>query len=391
MSANKLLDGILEEGGFTGGKDERQADRGNPGEGTLVVDKDGKVVDPGATHVEPAKKPDAKAATGPSGIPDILLGGKNPADSKPGEKASGEVDQELPDDDTINRYPPNISKAMKSMRARIEEQNKKLAELSARKPEGADPEAFTKLQEEHERTLAALEKLNLEQSPRFQLRFERPKQQVLAQIKDYLKEAGVEEAEVDGIAKKAMTMSLKERVSFLSEHASDIKEAILPMYVELDRLERERAAELSQSREAIKRDREERDNMTAQFREKTFSKVLDTAVSAGHFVFAKVEGDEAWNKEVDSTLTTARGLLTTDDVEAQTAAIMLGAAYPRMKDYFMAERERRMALEQELAKYQRAMPRLGNGRLPESGPSEPKDGRMTPDEAAERVVLKMIR
>jgi hypothetical protein len=298
------------------------------------------------------------------------------------------VDPDLPTEAQIAAMPLVPQKAMRDMRKRLDNMNVELADLRKKAQTPANTEEIAAVKKQAEELQAIVDRVALQESPRFRERFEAPKRALLDQIKGYLKQAEVDES----IGEKALGMTLKERLALLSEHSDDLKPLLIPLFAQIDSLDQARASELTKSSEARKLDLQQQQQQVAEFKTRTFNDVLEKAALNGHFIFQEVEGNHDWNKVVTETRTLAKALFDSQDPMDQAAGLLLGAAAPRYLELYRNERKERERLEGELRKHQRALPRVGGGQ--DSGgsdaPASPQDGRLTALGAADRVLSKIL-
>lgn len=326
-------------------------------------------------------------------VPDSLFG------KKPEEKPATVLDSALPTDADISKLHPGAQNAAKAMRARIEAQNVELAELrkkTATPQNTADIEALKKQNEELE---GSLSKIALEQSPRFRERFEKPKREAVTNI-EKLMLAGEKDPdrikELKDVITQAMTLPVNERAELIGEHAEKLASLILPEFDKIDKIEADRAGELSKSKDALTRDEQIRQQEIKQFKATTFKDIYTKAIAAGHFVFTPIpDGDPGaaeWNAMVASVTNTAQQLFDSDDPQVQAAGLLLGASAPVYKDLYMREREARLAAEATVKQYQGAMPRIGGGQTPSipDGKTPPADGRMSARQAADDILGRIL-
>jgi hypothetical protein len=324
--------------------------------------------------------------------PDSLFGKKEPVQVTPAAPA---VDPDLPTDAAIATMNPSAAKAAKAMRARIEVQNAKIAELEKRPVTADNTEKLTALEKSNQELQDLVDRVALEQSPRFKDRFEIPKQKAIAEAEGYLLAGETDPArikELKDVIQQAIGLPLKDRIALIKEHAEDLQSLVIPALAKIDQLDQMRSSELAKSADARKADQIAHEQQVSQFKEKVFGDTLQKAIAGNHFVFQEVEGSPEWNKIVGDTRSLAKQLFDSNDPEAQAAGLMLGAAAPVYLNLYNAEKTERIRLQGEIAKYQKAMPRIGGGQPPAdegAGNNAPKDGRMTAKDAAGAVLAKL--
>jgi hypothetical protein len=204
-----------------------------------------KVEDPPAPVV---KKDDTAPVVKTDVTPPAALFGK-PA-KKPDEKSDDHADPSLPSDAQIATWPQHGQKAVREMRERIKNLNAELAQVKAKPATVDNKEEFEALKKQASDLQDIVDRVALEQSPRFKLKYATPKQTIMNQVKAQLKAFEVDEA----IAEQAAALPPKERLALLKQHAEDLAPALFNSLGRLDELEAERTAEIEKSAEARRQD-----------------------------------------------------------------------------------------------------------------------------------------
>jgi hypothetical protein len=314
---------------------------------------------------------------------DVLFGDPKPPKVTP----TPPVDPALPSDADIAKLPQHQQVNVKNMRELIKSLNHDLVE-ARKNPGGQDSVALKAeldaLKAERDRVSEELERVSLERSPRFQMKYDGAKANVLAQVKDYLAQSGVEDAKVQEIAAKAMTMNIKDRITFLQAEAPDVAAALYPLYSQIDGIEKQRVGELAKARDARQRDDQTAQERAKQFRDQHMTTAINAVREAGHGLLKEIDGNDAWNAGVKALKATIQEVFTSEDPEVQSRAITMGVLAPQYLAMLKKEHAKNKFLEGELRKYTKAMPRV-NGSEPAGGSSDPRPASLTPEQAGQRA------
>lgn len=330
----------------------------------------------------PPPAPAAKPSSGISVPPELLGKTGLPPVTTPDPRPAP-----VPDEAAIAKLPQSQQNVVRQMRDHIKTLENKLTEAEKRTATPANEDAIKSLKQQLEETQAELDRVALERSPRFSLKYEQPKQALLGQIKDYLVDLGVAEDEAKKIAADASRMTIKDRIAALTAASPDAGPALIPLFAQIDAIEKQRVAELNQAKQARERDEQEHVTRTQQVREQHLSKSIKTAMESGHFLLTEVQGNDSWNQQVNGVRSMIKEVFESDDPEVQSTAMTLGVLAPVYLNLFKQASAQIDQLQAELAKYGRAFPGMrGAPSVPAS--SEPQ-GAMTPEQAAAKLAARL--
>jgi hypothetical protein len=322
-------------------------------------------------------------------LPDGLIAPAEPLDDPP---AAPDVPPPASDDDSIKdlRLSDRQHKAFLAMREELKAAKQKISETTQLHVETRDnPEHVQAIEALKKQLTEAYDKLgqvSLESDPRFQDQFNRPKQNIIGEIKATLKEFEHDET----LAEQLVPMSRKQRIEFLNQEAPEAAVAILPLLMQHDQVERARGEALKNHKAmaetlAIQQQRQQ-GMLTRNARAQLFKQSLEKVMSDGTFIMKPVDGNDAWNSGVGKVQERVKYLFTADDPEAQAEALVLGAAAPIYLGMLKKEHARRVELEKQLRQRQGIRPGL-DGRMSPRRDTPPKHpDEMTPNEAAERAL-----
>lgn len=356
----------------------------------------------------PAKKPDdpapgAKPEVKPEGekkaddpvvkpvtIPDgFLPAPKKPVEGSPAPEADIPEMPAIPDAE-VEKMPPGNKLAIANLRKWGEGLAKQLKELKKNPPTGGNTEEVTALKTQLEQVTTQLERMDLQASPRFNLKYEKPIASIMDRIKKYMADSGVEDTTV---ADEAAAMPLKERLAMLKENMEDISPVLIPLFEQMDQLKEQRTAELNNAKTTLEQDRALAKQQADQLKDRLFNGAVQTAAKNGHFLLQEVEGNVEWNTNVQAIKKMIYDTFSAEDPNIKIMAMTHGVLAPVYRDMLFRERERANGLEAELAKYRKVMPRVnGDNPVPaleETGKVD-KAKPMSAEEASKMVPFKTV-
>lgn len=336
---------------------------------------------PASTGDAPPPPAVPPASQGTVVIPPSLLGVK---DTPPPVVVTPPPDGEHKElsDDEIARLPRSQQNPIRNQREKIRQQAKVIADLQAKSgATSTDPEEIKKLRDEHANALNELERVALERSPRFNAKYEQAKQVKLDRVKNLMKEFGVEADKLDEVAEKAAGMPIKERLNYLSQQSPEIAPTLFEIYSGIDELDRAKAKELSDARTAGKNYQAEQAEAVKQFKGKYLASSLEAAQKNGHILLQEIPGNEEWNTAVKANRQLVEQVFASEDLSVQSNALVLGALAPVYLGVVRSQAQAIKDLQDQLAKYGRAMPRIGGDAPPSDTPTKPANGRMSSSEA----------
>ena len=249
----------------------------------------------------------------------------------------------------------NLSPSAKNFKKIKEDRDNAKAELDAMKKEvealraNSSSEEVEKVRQERDQLSAELKVASIERHPEFRKKYEERAGQIVAQAKE-LVGVGMD----DKITQLLFMSESQDRTDQLDDVFSEVgisKSARLANLVsEMDKLQTDRIAELNNAN-ATYDSLQEQDRSQLQERlaltDKTFDEVAQRASNLE--MYRTKEGDDEWNKEVESRMNVARSIFTAETNQEDLAlASLWAAAGPAYRDAYGAQIEVNRRLQQQI-------------------------------------------
>lgn len=309
--------------------------------------------EPKPAATEPAKpEPDAK----PTGYGEISDEPEKPKAAEP-----------APDEPRTGEKPAQFIARLKKERADLQNTVKQLREQAEKGPKHDDGE-IKSLREQIDALSKELEISAIERSPKFRRDFIERRQNLEQQARNIAKDLTEDQTLID----RALALHGKNRWALLDDEvaSSSAVAALANILTQIDGIESEKAAALSQHQEYLKTlPQEQEANDTGEVL-KAFDSMLPD-LEKRLSLFRKVEGNAEHNKAVEQRISLARSFL--DGSAAPEDIIRAAGLAAAAPDYIAAlrvERAKTAELEARLAEYEKAEPRI-NGRGTDTGRQEP--------------------
>lgn len=307
---------------------------------------------PGAETPKPPVQPAAETPK-----PEVV----KPAVTPP---ADGKSD---PDEGLKAAIKPNDSETnLANLRKKSEAAERRAAEAEARITElEAIRGERDRFKTDRDTLEQALERYNVEASPRFQEKFEKPQKQQLDAIRKTL---AVTDANADSFIATVQMPESRERTAKLNEAFATLddisKGKIATAITQFDQVRDQRAQELSNPTEAFQSVVLDQKQRTEKQRKEHEAVIDDTIGRAQKNIgwFNPIEGNEGWNAQIEDVKTQAKRVWTQLTSPQELSEItLMGVMAPKLKkinEFQQAEIER---LNEELAQYRDATPKTNAG------------------------------
>lgn len=256
----------------------------------------------------------------------------------------------------------NLRKAREASDARAAALEKQLLET-----QGKIPTDYEQLRADREMLIKEIEKRDVTASPRFQEKYDKPMAQQTAAIKKTL---GLTDVPADQFLEIVALPESKERNAKLGEMMEGLDRIssgkIETALAEHDRIRDMRAQEMvnpDQAWQASQRDNQERMNAAKQQQQQILERSITDAESKIPW-FKKIEGNETWNKRVESVKETARNFWNGQHSSEELAQLTIaGALAPMQAEALNLAYQENERLQAELAEIKGAKPsaRAGSG------------------------------
>lgn len=310
------------------------------------------------------KAPETKETKQDDDIPEQFIGGKK-------EEAAPEVDEyeKLQSEEIKGQVRQDQWKTLKqATKKKVDSLTAELlaakTELEAAKARGVPDDIAAKLKT-YEESLAEkdqlLERIAVEQSPKFKERFGTKETQISERIKRVGTEMGLDTEKLQ----QALLSSPKRRVELLEEIGAEgaVLSSIAGLMNQYDLLQDEKGQFLAQSKETHAQwQREQQETMTrqeqqrAQEEDRVFNSVLDE-MSKTYAPYQQVEGNKAWNEQGQALREEARKYFNGQvPLEDLARAVIKGVGAP-VNEKIMARMNKEISeLRAENAELKRAQP-----------------------------------
>ena len=282
-------------------------------------------------------------------VPDELLPDELKLNAETPKPAEDEIS-----DDVISKWEPKAQESFKSMRIELKAAKEAIKTAQAGTSDPQANEKLTEAQKALDEAHNTIARLNLAEDPRFKAKYGIQKDMIVGQLKDQAKQLEYDEGIIDLLSR----MPLRERLNYISEKAPLLKDVAMPLFTEIDRVDRMMNLELSNAKSSMEQMSALQTEQMKQLQGRIFDTSIEGAVKAGHFVFQKHEDNAEWNSTVDAITEKANKILGSGNAQLQTESILLGQAAPVYLNLFRRERAARVQLQTQLAKYTNASPRI---------------------------------
>ena len=284
-------------------------------------------------------------------------------DEEDKDKEEEDKDEEDKDEEEDKEEDDPKKDSVVSLRKRVEAQQKIIDDYK----KGASTEGTSKeiqerlkaLEEENKRLDTDLSRTSLAKSPSFQKKWN-PK---IKSLVDTATETTKAFNGDDKIIGAALRLGIKERYAFLNKHVPEAVSILMPNLAELDRTLQAREQELTDFKKtSLQLDLKttaSQEQQTKEFKAQLKNKTMAEITKKGHFVFKKIDGNDAWNKKVDGFQENVTELFQTDDIAKQAEALALSVAAPIYLDLWKEERATRLSLEKRLGIKKSSSPKIG--------------------------------
>lgn len=267
---------------------------------------------------------------------------------------------------------------MANLRQGKEAAEKRAAELETllRETEGKIPKDYEQVLKDREDLMRVVESERIEKSPRFQEKYDKPIQTALSSIAKTLANTDADPNQIVAIINqpdsKERTKALAEALDGLDRISSG---KIAAQLVNIDSLRDARASELSNPRETFSQQKQEQEKQSRVQKEQSNQIIEKTIEKFSQLPILKpIEGNEAWNAQVESVKANARNYwMAGHTVEDMAEVTMAGAMAPLLSkalDFAKAENDR---LNAELEEFRAATPamRAASAAPDKSGAAKP--------------------
>ena len=356
-------------------------------EGAPVV-KPGEVIPPAA---EPkATVPVEKVTVSPVvstasvddsiGIPDGVIG-------TPPVAANAEEIEAPPE----TKNDPKAKHAWTQTKAQLKEKDVVIGERDARIVElesqvnagGSAPnERVTELETRVTEYENKIGQLDLAQSPAFVEKYDAKAQGILTKGTQLLAIAGVETDEAVHIMNKLSKADGAAFTSAVEDYTPGVQAALMNLSIDYKGVLAERKTALTEWKQtsAVVKARESQLRAAKTHKEvqSAAAKAIETVAAAGDWAYKKVEGNEAWNKNVDTLTQQVIGLATGGNDEEILAAIAKGVSADGLREAFIKTRTLALQYKAELDKREGVAPHLGGGNAAPAAPAPAAPGTAAP-------------
>lgn len=343
-------------------------------------DKPPAAAQPAATPAAPAKPVTEKPVATPApDIPDALLG-KKKADEAPKGDVATDVEREKFIKEQTAGLSPKAADRFRSIEARAhaaeqrvkqsEKLEKELAAAQERLKTASDNTESKALKKQLEELDEIVQKNALADHPKFKATFDNQIAKEVATAKKLVPAEAA--AEVEALLSLPDTAQRNRRLNEILQELQSLEAGKLQGAIDrVDRLAADKAAELGNWKqnktrmlELAQKDANENQEQRQAVVEKALKTVLPkfTNDENGIELFRKAEGNEEWNKSVESRLENVKKItaadLSREDVAEMAAWAMSGAEYRKL---FLTQRALVTKLQEEIASLKGGEPDLGEG------------------------------
>jgi len=346
--------------------------------------------DRAARAAAPAQSPQAGETLTPEQLAELELDRPEP---KPG-------DENLNVD--LDRVPEQYRPNFKAMRAKLEAQERELADLRARTEQAATgqgledaTEEMKQLVEQNKQLRGRLAELDYSSTDEFKTRFDVPLGALAEQIKSAVAQYGGDEA----LAQRLMLSDARGRHAIIAEALPDAAAYLPALFAQVDALQAQRRMALSRHAESARNRTAEQEQVAAQQEQEQMDalrvEAMKRAAAGKHTLLQKVAGESdnarAWNARVDAITAEIAGMFSVDaDVNKQADALVMAALAPHYHRLYLAAAKQLNDLRTEFVRRNGSVPRLsGIARAPAMRGQPPAGG--APRTAAEAASLSASR
>lgn len=267
-----------------------------------------------------------------------------------------------------------------NLRKKAEDAERRAIELETklRETESRIPADYDQVRKEREELMTALERTNIEESPRFKDKYDKPQQSLISSIKKTLSNT---EANADEFAQLVQLPESRERTKALSDAIEGLDRIsqgkISAAVQDFDQLRDARSEELKAPHATYQTMRQEQENVSRKQREEN-SKVMDQTLEHARSAFPwfkPIEGNDAWNARVSEVERQAKSFWTESHSPAELAQVTIaGTMAPMLTQALTIAQKENDRLNEELEQYRTGTPKTGAG----AGTSETKNGAELP-------------
>lgn len=342
---------------------------------------------------EPAPAPEPVPTSGPDPIPDPA-NEPNPVladlNIDLGDPAVPEPDAEPNvDDEHLNAVEASMTneqqrEAFIKMRRELHEAK---TALNTPAPAAVDDTRITEMQAELDAANDKLGKLSLQDHPDFKRKFDRPYENKLNEANRYAEAVGTN---IETI-KAAADMPLIERNEYIEQQFGNMAPTVMSILADMDGINAQRISELDdwqvQREEFAAKEGERASLIQGEMAKQTFSGAVAQLEQDEFLPFTYIEGNEAWNQNVDKIQAEAWALFQRDDLPAQAAAMARGVAAPHLLRSYITARTELAEAKRQLTLLGGAAPNLNGS---PSLPAQPRtsQGPATAKEAGARAAAR---
>lgn len=295
-----------------------------------------------------------------------------------------------------------LTKRGKDALERALKAEQKIIELEAKRGE-TPAEAQARIEQAEGRAAelsSIIERLDVTQHPQFRAQFELPRQHMMATAKGLLESVGAE----SNAFEKAMALSGKSRIDAIDAltdgiESRTVQNSVANLVANIDQLDQAREGVLANAHNlAAQRRQQDQANMHRQM-EATEQQMLSMVDNSAEYLASqqgfevlresKEPGFEAWNKQREGIISTARELMTKTTDPAQIAgASVLAAAAPIYRRLAHDYRKRALAAEKTLQDQRDSEPTLAGTGKDAPGADAPVEGECWEDAVVRRSAIR---
>lgn len=260
-----------------------------------------------------------------------------------------------------------------NLRKKAEEAEVRATQLEARAKEleGKVPLDYDQIKADRETLIKEIERVNVEKSPRFQEKYDKPIQATLTTIRKTLANTDSNPDEFSQIVQMPESKERTKKLSEMLEGLDRVSEGkVTTAIAEFDRLREGRQSEIANPSQTFQQIQQENELRSKQQKESSAKLMQDTIKNARDKIawFKPIEGNEAWNQKIDNIEKRSWSFWTENHPPEQLAELTLAGAmapvYAEALAHSYKEVER---LQEELAQYKQATPANGAGNSTSTG------------------------
>ena len=295
---------------------------------------------------------------------------------------SSEANEDLPKEaNSLKKWAVNMKKDWKAEKALREELELKVAELEKARST-ADPEEIQKLRQKNEEYERELQISRVEATQEFKDAVVAPMMQLRGDIDALSNKYEVPQRDIFQALSESDPSVRADKLSDIAAGMNDRdKYSLYEMENKYQKIESTREKVVTHAKLALQKIQEHRDEQiklqqaeSAKMYNSAFSQVWEMT-QKNLPMLRHVEGDDAWNAQIDDIVKTAANpnFESLDDAERAKFAIRSAAA-PLLVNQFVNLYNKYQELEKAMAKYQTVTPKAGGGGSSAPASSEEFDG-----------------